>query len=136
MTEYANFHRRMRVLLRMASNLHRLAYAIEFLVAVLATFTAWSEIGGQDALDAMHWGWKLGFGLALSAAVVGYTAAITTSEGLWTMRSARWLTLILVLLAGMGVVTYFYVLQVASSTETDEPGTISSVMMVKEDALS
>ena len=58
----------------------RLAYVCEFLLALIAIFTAWSEIGGQSALDLMHWGWKLGFGLALASSIVGYTAAIVADE--------------------------------------------------------
>ena len=48
----------------------RLVLMLEFFIAVLAVFTAWSEIGGQAALDLMPWGWKCGLGLGLSAAGV------------------------------------------------------------------
>ena len=103
----------------MSPKLLRLAYAGEFLVALVAIFTAWSEIGGQDALDLMHWGWKLGLSLALAAALVAYTAAIVTEESIWTIRSARWLTASVLLLLAMGVVTYYYSLQVDSG-QSDE----------------
>ena len=103
----------------MGSKLLRLAYVGEFLVALMTIFTAWSEIGGQDALDLMPWGWKLGLSVALGAAVVAYTAAIVTEESIWTLRSARWLTAVVVLLLAMGVVTYYYSLQVDSG-QSDE----------------
>ena len=45
----------------MAPKYLRLAYMVEFFIAVLAVFTAWSEIGGQAALDLMPWGWKCWF---------------------------------------------------------------------------
>ena len=110
----------------MRSKLLRLAYAFEFLIALVAIFTAWSEIGGQAALDLMHWGWKLGLSLLLAGATVAYTASIVAADSLWTVRSARWLTAILILIAAMGVVTYFYALQEAAG-ESDETGTVSLV---------
>ena len=102
----------------------RLAYVCEFLLALIAIFSAWSEIGGQSALDLMHWGWKFGFGLALASSIVGYTAAIVADEALWTLRSARWLAGIAALVVAMGVVTYYYALE-AETTDTDDNGTVS-----------
>jgi hypothetical protein len=109
----------------MTQKLLRLIYAFEFLIALVAIFTAWSEIGGQAALDLMHWGWKLGLSVGLASATVAYTAAVVSEQSVWTLRSARWLTAIVLLILGIGVVTYFYVLQ-EDSGESDESGTISS----------
>jgi hypothetical protein len=108
----------------MTQKLLRLIYAFEFLIALVAIFTAWSEIGGQAALDLMHWGWKLGLSLALASSTVAYTAAVVSEESVWTLRSARWLTAIILLVLGIAVVTYFYVLQ-EDAGESDESGTIS-----------
>jgi Kef-type K+ transport system membrane component KefB len=109
----------------MTPTLLRFAYVCEFLLALIAIFTAWSEIGGQAALDVMHWGWKLGFGVALSAGAVGYTAAIVGEEKIGTVRAARWLVAILVITMAMGVVTYYYAVE-AETGESDEPsGTVS-----------
>jgi len=108
----------------MTRKLLRLIYAFEFLIALVAIFTAWSEIGGQAALDLMHWGWKLGLSIGLASATVAYTAAVVSEESVWTLRSARWLTAIVLLVLGIGVVTYFYALQ-EDSGETDDSGTIS-----------
>ena len=33
----------------------RLAYATQFLIAVIAVFTLWSQVGGQSHLDLMPW---------------------------------------------------------------------------------
>jgi hypothetical protein len=109
---------------RMNNKLLRLAYAFEFLIAQVAIFTAWSEIGGQSALDLMHWGWKLGFGLLLAAAIVAYTHSLVSHDSLWTLSSARWLSAIALLLIAMGIVTYFYSLQVDAG-QSDETGTVS-----------
>jgi hypothetical protein len=111
---------------RMNNNLLRLAYAVEFLIAQVAMFTAWSEIGGQSALDLMHWAWKLGFGLLLPAAIVAYTSAVVSQDSLWTMSSTRWLSLMVLLVLGMAVVTYFYSLQVDAG-QSDETGTVSDI---------
>ncbi|MBV9157442.1 MAG: hypothetical protein JO097_14350 [Acidobacteriaceae bacterium] len=108
----------------MTPKLLRLLYAFEFLVALVAIFTAWSEIGGQAALDLMHWGWKLGFSLTLAAAIVAYTASVVSEDSLWTLRSARWLTAILVLTLAIGAVTYYYALE-EDTGESDETGAIS-----------
>jgi hypothetical protein len=109
----------------MTPKLLRLAYAIEFLIAMMATFTAWSEIGGQDALDLMPWGWKLGFSVCLCAAIVAFTSAIVSNDSIFTMRSVRWMTAIVLVAAGMGVVTYYYALQVGPN-DTDEPSNLSA----------
>lgn len=108
----------------MTPKLLRLIYAFEFLIALVAIFTAWSEIGGQAALDLMHWGWKLGLSLALAGSLVAYTAAAVAEDSLWTLRSARWLTAVVLVVIGMGVVTYFYVLQ-EDAGGSDESGAIS-----------
>jgi hypothetical protein len=93
----------------------RIVFLSEFLVAVIAVFTAWSEIGGQAALDIMPWGWKFGLGVGLSVAFVAYSAALLAGESIWNARSAKWLALIIVLVLATGVVTYYYVLQVENT---------------------
>ncbi len=109
----------------MTPKLLRLVYAFEFLIALVAIFTAWSEIGGQAALDLMNWGWKLGLSVTLAGTIVAYTAAVVSEDSIWTMRSARWLTAIVVVTLALGVVTYYYALQVDTG-ESDETGTISA----------
>jgi hypothetical protein len=110
----------------MAPKYLRLAYLVEFFVAVLAIFTAWSEIGGQAALDLMPWGWKAGLGLGLSAAAVGYTSAAVNEETRWNARTAKWLSLICAIVLGMGLVTYFYVLQEDSTDTTGDQENVTS----------
>jgi glucan phosphoethanolaminetransferase (alkaline phosphatase superfamily) len=114
----------MRVLQDMNASSLRLAYAFEFLLALLAIFTMWSEIGGQGALDLMNWGWKLGFSVALAGSTVAFTASIVSSDVFWTPRSLRWLGAMLLVMVAMGVVTYFYALQEDIGI-SDETGTVS-----------
>jgi hypothetical protein len=108
----------------MSPRLLRVVYAFEFLIAIVAIFTAWSEIGGQGALDLMHWAWKLGLSVALAGSMVAYTAALVSDERLWTLRSLRWLAAIAVITVAIGVITYYYALQVDTG-QSDETGTIS-----------
>lgn len=107
------------------SKLLRLAYVCEFLLAMVAIFTAWSEIGGQPALDLMHWGWKLGLSVPLAAAIVAYTAALLSDQAVWSLRSARWLSIILILLLAIGFVTYYYALQVDNGDSEENGGSVS-----------
>ena len=103
------------------SKLLRLVYVCEFLVASIAVFTAWSEVGGQAALDLMNWVWKFGLGFALAAAVVCYSASLVDETSIWNMRSVRWLSVIGLLLLGIGAVTYFYSLQVDAGESDESP---------------
>ena len=107
----------------------RVVYVFEFLLALVAIFTAWSEIGGQGALDIMHWGWKTGLSLALAASTVGFTAAVASSESFWTLRAARWAATLLVCLLITGLVTYYYALQVDVG-DSEENGVISTMQVV------
>lgn len=116
----------------MNPRLMRLAYACEFLLALMAIFTAWSEIGGQATLDVMFWGWKLGLSFALAAVFVAYTAALLTEESVWNPRTARWLTAMIVLLLGMGAVTYFYAVQVdAGDSDETAPGAVHHALTAR-----
>ena len=108
----------------MTPRLLRFAYTCEFLLALVAIFTAWSEIGGQAALDIMYWAWKAGLGITLAAAIVGYTAALINDESFWTMRAARWLTSIIVIMLLAGAVTHFYMLQ-EDTIDSEDTGSIT-----------
>ena len=107
----------------------RVVYVFEFLLAVVAIFTAWSEIGGQSTLDLMPWGWKSALAIALAISIVGCTAALAAADSLWTMRSARWFMAVLVCLLITGLVSYYYALQVEMG-DSEETGTISRIVVV------
>jgi hypothetical protein len=109
----------------MSAKLFRFAYVCEFLLALVAIFTGWSEVGGQAALDQMYWGWKLGFGLSLAGAIVGYTAAVVAGDSIWTMRAVRWLIAIVLLMAAIGVITYYYAQDTGMPGDSDEAGTVT-----------
>jgi fluoride ion exporter CrcB/FEX len=103
----------------------RFGYACEFLLAVLAVFTLWSQVGGQGHLDLMAWYWKLGLGTGACTAIVGLTSAMVNGERLATRRAALWFLAIIMLAAAMGAVTlYYHVHEVID--EPDEEGTTAS----------
>ncbi len=109
----------------MTPKLFRFAYVCEFLLALAAIFTVWPEIGGEAALQLMHWGLKVGLGFALAAGIVGYTRSIVEAEKVANRRAFGWLAVMAVLTIGMGVVTYYYTLE-EESGESDEPaGTVT-----------
>lgn len=104
----------------------RIAYAVEFLVALIATFTVWSQVGGQGHLDLMPWYWKFFLGGGLSIATVRATVAAVESEQVWNSRTLRWLAMILTLMIGCGVVTYYYHLYEPDEEEQEQTVTDGS----------
>jgi hypothetical protein len=86
----------------------RLLYAIEFLLALIATYTVWSEVGGQDHLDLMAWYWKLLLGGGMAFAAVKATQAAAGGQCAWNSRTLRWLSILLALALACGAVTYYY----------------------------
>lgn len=109
----------------------RLAYATQFLLAIIAVFLLWSEVGGQSHLDLMPWYLKLGLGGGAAFAVVKATAASVAGQPAWNARTLRWLGILLVLLIGCGLSSYF-VHQYAESDEDDQDSdqSISSAVLL------
>ena len=85
----------------------RLAYATQFLLALIAVFLLWSEVGGQTHLDLMPWYLKLGLGGGSAFAVVKATAASVGGPTAWNGRTLRWLGILIVLLIGCGLSSYY-----------------------------
>src|SRR4051794_36627170 len=110
----------------MDPKLLRVVYIAEFLLALIAVFTAWSQIGGQPHLDLMAWYLKLPLGTLMAYAVVRATAAAASEDRTWNSRTLRW-TGILALLAFLaGLVTYYTHLYEPEDEDTD-PQTTSSL---------
>jgi hypothetical protein len=105
----------------------RILFLSEFLVAVIAIFTAWSEIGGQAVLDVMPWGWKGSLAFGLAAALVAYSVALMSADSVWNVRTAKWLALILVLVGAMGVVTFYYALQAPNEPPEEQDNSASGL---------
>lgn len=98
----------------------RLAYAIEFLIALIAIISMWSEIGGENHLDLMPWYVKLGCILGLDWCCVRFTASIVEQQTVWTRRTVRWFLGILLFSIAMGGITYYYHLHEDSDDGDDD----------------
>jgi glucan phosphoethanolaminetransferase (alkaline phosphatase superfamily) len=80
----------------------------EFLIAIQAIFTFWSQVGGQYHLDLMFWPWKFGIGVAAALLIASITSCLVQSGGAMTRR-VWWLGALLVATVALaGVVTYYY----------------------------
>lgn len=89
----------------MALRLMRVVYAIEFLMALVATLEVWREVGGQGHLDLIPWFTKLFLAIGLAAALVKVTAAsVEPHPG----RTALWALVVFLFLVTGGLVTYYY----------------------------
>jgi hypothetical protein len=86
----------------------RLAYALEFFIALIAIISMWSEVGGEGHLDLMPWYTKLVCIAGLASCCVGFTAGIVAQQKIWTRRSAGWFAGILLFCMAMGAITYYY----------------------------
>jgi hypothetical protein len=98
----------------------RLAYTTQFLIALMAVFVAWSQVGGQSHLDLLPWSVKLALGLAAAYCVVRATAAAVSGDHAWNGQTVRWLGLTLAVLAACGYATYYAHLNLEESDESDQ----------------
>jgi hypothetical protein len=105
----------------------RLAYSFEFLIALLATFTLWIEIGGQGHLDLMPWYTKLVCGVAMSWCSIRFTAGLVEERRAWNARSVRWLVGLVVIATVMAGITFYYHLQEAPEQPDTDDNTATSV---------
>jgi hypothetical protein len=99
----------------------RFLYIAEFLVALAVTYFAWGQVGGQSHLDTMLWYWKLTLGLGLAFAVVHATAAAVEGESGWNSRTGTWIAACVVVLALMGLATYYEHLHENDDADQEQP---------------
>ena len=111
----------------------RLAYATQFLIAVLAVFFLWSEVGGQSHLDLMPWYLKLGLGVGAAFACVKATAAAVKGKSAWNGGTLRWLGILTVLLIGCGLASY-WVHMYGEDDEEDQEDDVSSEVYSRLDS--
>ena len=108
----------------------RLAYSTLFLVALVAVFSLWGQVGGQSHLDLLPWWVKLGLGTAMAFGVVRATAASVAGEHAWNGQVLKWLALTLVLGVACGMASYYAHMNLEETDESDsEPDTAISRLM-------
>src|SRR5271166_6332574 len=83
-------------------------YALEFLIAIIAVYSVWGELGGQDSLDSVPWFWKAGVGFGAATAVVRLTAAIGLAGPAARWRISVWILVLAGLAICAGVASYYY----------------------------
>lgn len=99
----------------------RLAYAIEFLLALIAVIILWSEVGGQGHMDLLPWYSKLSCVLALAWCCVRFTAGVVEQPQTWNRRSIGWFAgIILVGITMAGITFYYHLHEVPDETDTDD----------------
>ena len=108
----------------------RLAYATQFLIAVIAVFTLWGEVGGQNHLDLVPWWIKLGLGAGTAFAVVKATMAAVSGEHAWNSGTLKWFGITLALLLGCGLTSYYFHVY-GEGDEQDEEETQTSSLMCR-----
>src|ERR1043166_7234270 len=99
-------------------HLLRLAYSSQFIVALIAIFLLWSEVGGQSHLDLMPWYLKLALGVGGAFAVVKATMAAVSRDTAWNAGTLKWFGIALALLLGCGLASYYY--HVYGETDEDQ----------------
>jgi hypothetical protein len=98
----------------------RLAYATQFLIAIIAVFVLWSQVGGQSHLDYMAWQVKLLLGGGVAFSAVKATAAAVAGERAWNGKTLRWFGILLVLLVGCGLASYYVHLYVEPDDDNQQ----------------
>lgn len=104
----------------------RLAYFVEFLIALIAIISLWSEVGGENHLDLVPWHIKLGCILGLAWCCVRFSASLVEQQHIWTGRTIRWFAGILLFCLLMGGITYYYHLH-EEQDDGDEDNTAAAV---------
>ena len=105
----------------------RLAYATQFLIAAIAVYELWSQVGGQSHLDVMPWYVKLGLGAGAALAVVKATHAAVSQDRAWNGRTLKWFGILLVLLIGCGLASYYCHLYLEDNGDEDSGGDNTAV---------
>ena len=118
----------------MRNSLLRPFLILEFLVAIDAVFTLWSEVGGQYHLDLMFWPWKLGLGAGAAALITLITGQLARNDGRLTRRALMFSSLLIAVVLMGGVLTYYYHIneptQQDEDADDDAPTQISSLSFV------
>jgi len=109
-------------------HLIRLAYATQFLLAVIAIFVMWSEVGGQGHLDLIPWYLRFVLGVGAALAFVLATAAAVSRERAWNRRTLTWAGILLLLLVGCGLASYYVHLYDEDTDDEDDDENVAVIV--------
>jgi hypothetical protein len=106
----------------------RLAYAIEFLLALIAIVIVWTQVGGQGHMDLLPWYTKLSCILAEAWCCVRFTAGLLEQPQTWNRRTIGWFTgIILVGITMAGITFYYHLHEVPDETDSDDTTSASVI---------
>ncbi|HWE53857.1 MAG TPA: hypothetical protein VG273_28965 [Bryobacteraceae bacterium] len=106
----------------MRNSLLRPFLVLEFLVAIDAVFTLWSEVGGQYHLDLMFWPWKLAIGTGASLLVVMITAELARHGGEFTKQARLYSSVLIAVALLAALVTFYYHVNEPADPDDDSGG--------------
>jgi len=106
----------------------RLAYITQFLIAIIAVFELWSQVGGQSHLDLMPWYLKLGLGAGAAFAAVQATVAAVSRQPAWNGGTLKWFGITVALLIGCGLASYYYHVYGETDEEDQQDSQTSSLL--------
>jgi hypothetical protein len=105
----------------------RLAYATQFMIALIAVFVVWGQVGGQGHLDLMPWHVKLGLGAGTAFAAVRATMCAVSAKNPWSGGTLKWFGIMLALLAGCGMASFYF--HVYGESDEQEEETVTSQLV-------
>lgn len=108
----------------------RLAFMAEFLLAIVAIFELWSQVGGQGHLDLMPWYTKFLLGVGLAVVTVAGTISAVAHDRAWNAKTMACLVLALMLAGAMAVATYYYHVH-ENDEDTGEDGVTNSRVFLR-----
>ncbi len=108
----------------------RLVYILEFLLALIAIFVVWSEVGGQGHLDLVPWYIKLGLGTGVAFAAVNATTAALAQEKPWSGQTLKWVGILLALLVCCGMASYYAHMYLEDQGD-EQPNDTAAVLRVR-----
>jgi len=106
----------------MFQRLLHILYAIEFLIALIAVFTVWSQVGGQGHLDYMAWYWKAAIGIPAAFSAVKLTILLASDHPQRKRRILAWTALLIFLALSAGGLTYYYHLNEPLDEDNQDSG--------------
>jgi hypothetical protein len=109
----------------MSQRFLRILYMIEFLLALIAVYTVWSQVGGQGHLDLMAWYWKAVIGIPAAYAFVRLTVALVSESPARKRRIVIWAVVLGLLSIWAGIVTYYYHLNEPQDEDSPDDGAIT-----------
>lgn len=108
----------------------RLAYATQFLIALIAVYVFWSQVGGQSHFEALPWYTTAGLIVGASFAAVKATAEAVSHESAWNPGTLKWCAILAMLIVGCGMAS-LYSHNYLESDEPAEDETITSSLKTR-----